>query len=134
MWSLGQARMRDIWIKSAVGVAAVAFLVAAAYAGGGWKPQAPVYPEPGDAWDAQCIEEGIEGPAVGTDAPNAVQDYFPTNRPSASFRTTPRPMRRRTQQKTVRRLPRHPERRATPRIVRSTSISMRTSMLLARLA
>lgn len=77
MWSLGQARMRDIWIKSAVGVAAVAFLVAAAYAGGGWKPQAPVYPEPGDAWDEQCIEEGIEGPAVGTDAPNAVQDYFP---------------------------------------------------------
>ncbi|MGN0071250.1 MAG: serine hydrolase domain-containing protein [Atopobiaceae bacterium] len=77
MWGLKQGRTRDIWIKAAAGVAAAAFIGAAAYAGGGWKPQKPVIPVSDDCWTEQRIEEGIEGPAVGTDAPNAVQDYFP---------------------------------------------------------
>lgn len=77
MWGLGQGRTREIWIKTAMAAAAAAIFMGAACYGGGFAEKAPVLPVKDDAWDQQRIEEGIEGPAVGTDAPLAVQDYFP---------------------------------------------------------
>lgn len=80
---------RQAWIKAAAALAAAAVLVGGAIAGGGWTKAGTMPEEETSSAVEQQIEEGIWGPAEGSDAPSADHELFPESPTGSPFSDNP---------------------------------------------
>lgn len=83
-----RGHLRDAWIKAGAAMLCAGFLAWATYAGGGWRG---AYVETSQTTSAEeeLIEEGIEGPAEGTDAPSREGELFPSSPVDVDFSDNP---------------------------------------------
>lgn len=83
-----RGHLRDAWIKAGTALMCASFLAWATYAGGGWRRPYGEIP-PTTSAEEELIEEGIEGPAEGTDAPSRMRELFPSSPVDVDFSDNP---------------------------------------------